>query len=166
MNAHTTNSQPVATHPESGSSLVEVIVAILIMGTITAGLLAMAGISLTTSENQGHLAARTAEYAQDKMEQLLVLSFGFSGIPAPPPNTQPAIAQAPPCLDNVGNPIASSACIVFNSRGVPVDVMNAPTAVNALYVGDGATVFGVTVSTGGMIQLWRSNLGNGSWVLN
>ncbi len=27
------------------------------------------------SENRGHLAARTAEYAQDKMEQLLVLSF-------------------------------------------------------------------------------------------
>ena len=46
------------------------------MGTLAAGLLAMAGIALTQSENQGHLSARTAEYAQDKMEQLLVLSFG------------------------------------------------------------------------------------------
>ena len=94
------------------------------------------------------------------------VSFGFSGIPAPPPNTQPAIAQAPPCLDNANNPIAGTACIVFNSRGMPVDATNAPTALDALYVGDGATVFGVTVSTGGMIQLWRSNLGNGNWVLN
>ena len=67
---------PRRSNNDSGSSLVEVIVAVLIMGTIAAGLLAMAGISLTTSENQGHLAARTAEYAQDKMEQLLVLSFG------------------------------------------------------------------------------------------
>ena len=61
---------------ENGSTLVEVVVATLIMGTLAAGLLAMAGIAMTQSENQGHLAARTAEYAQDKMEQLLVLSFG------------------------------------------------------------------------------------------
>jgi len=63
---------------ENGSTLVEVIVSILIMGTVAAGLLSMAAIALTQSENQGHLAARTAEYAQDKMEQLLVLSFGDS----------------------------------------------------------------------------------------
>ena len=61
---------------EEGSSLPEVIVAVLIMGTVAAGLLSMAAISLIQSENQGHLAARTAEYAQDKMEQLLILSFG------------------------------------------------------------------------------------------
>src|SRR6185436_34074 len=61
---------------ENGSTLVEVVVAILIMGTLAAGLLSMAALALTQSENQGHLAARTAEYAQDKMEQLLVLSFG------------------------------------------------------------------------------------------
>ena len=64
------------TNSESGSTLVEVIVAVLIMGTIAAGLLSMAAVSLIQSENQGHLAARTAEYAQDKMEQLLILSFG------------------------------------------------------------------------------------------
>ena len=63
---------------DSGSTLVEVIVAILIMGTLAAGLLSMAALALTQSENQGHLSARTAEYAQDKMEQLLVLSYGDS----------------------------------------------------------------------------------------
>ncbi|HEX5070636.1 MAG TPA: prepilin-type N-terminal cleavage/methylation domain-containing protein [Vicinamibacterales bacterium] len=61
---------------DDGSSLVEVVVAMAIMATLAAGLMAMAGIALTQSENQGHLAARTAEYAQDKMEQLLVLAFG------------------------------------------------------------------------------------------
>ena len=61
---------------ENGSTLVEVFVAILIMGTLAAGLLSMSAIALTQSENQGHLSARTAEYAQDKMEQLLVLSYG------------------------------------------------------------------------------------------
>ena len=94
------------------------------------------------------------------------VAFGFGGIAAPPPNTQPAIAQAPACLDAVGGAMAGTACIVFNSRGVPVDPTNAPTALDAYYVGDGSTVFAVTVSTGGMVQLWRANLGSGTWALN
>jgi hypothetical protein len=61
---------------EEGSSLVEVVVSMALMATLAAGLMSMTAIALTQSENQGHLAARTAEYAQDKMEQLLVLSYG------------------------------------------------------------------------------------------
>ena len=38
----------------------------------------MGVVAMMTTENQGHLAARTTEYAQDKMEQLLVLSWGDS----------------------------------------------------------------------------------------
>jgi hypothetical protein len=41
-----------------------------------AGLGSLGIVGLTTTENQGHLAARTTEYAQDKMEQLLVLAYG------------------------------------------------------------------------------------------
>jgi hypothetical protein len=70
------NHQAEAAHPETGSSLVEVVVALLILLTLAAGLFSMAGIALAQSENYGHLAARTSEYAQDKMEQLLVLSYG------------------------------------------------------------------------------------------
>ena len=94
------------------------------------------------------------------------VSFGFSGVAAPPPNTQPAIGQAAACLDNAAQAIANTACVVFNSRGVPIDATNAPTAMDAVYVNDGATVFAVTVSSGGMVQLWRSNIGSGSWSLN
>ena len=67
-----------ASRSDEGSSLVEVLVSAAIMTTLAAGLMAMAGVALTQSENQGHLAARTAEYAQDKMEQLLVLAYGDS----------------------------------------------------------------------------------------
>ena len=63
---------------DEGTSLVEVIVSMVIMATLAAGLMSMAGIALMQSENQGHLAARTSEYAQDKMEQLLVLAYGDS----------------------------------------------------------------------------------------
>lgn len=60
---------------EQGTSLVEVLIASAILITLMAGLMSMMGLAIKTTENQGHLAARTTEYAQDKMEQLLALSF-------------------------------------------------------------------------------------------
>ena len=94
------------------------------------------------------------------------VTFGFSTIGAPPPNTQAAIGQAPVCTDNADQPIANTACVVFNSRGIPVDALNAPFAGGAIYMSDGATVFGVTISAGGLIRLWRSNIASPTWVLN
>jgi len=38
----------------------------------------MAMVATSTTENQGHLAARATEYAQDKMEQLISLAYGDS----------------------------------------------------------------------------------------
>ena len=61
---------------DTGSTLIEVLIASGIMVTLMAGLMSMASMTLTATENQGHLAARTAEYAQDKMEQLLALAYG------------------------------------------------------------------------------------------
>ena len=60
---------------QSGMSLIELMIALGILLVVSIGILSMAMISMTTTENQGHLAARTAEYAQDKMEQLLGLAF-------------------------------------------------------------------------------------------
>jgi len=61
---------------EQGTSLIEVLVATALLVTLMAGLMSMAGMAISTTENQGHLAARTTEYAQDKMEQLMALSYG------------------------------------------------------------------------------------------
>jgi len=61
---------------DAGSMLVETMVAMCILLIAMAGLLAMDGIATNFTENYGHLASRTAEYAQDKMEQLLVLAYG------------------------------------------------------------------------------------------
>jgi len=60
---------------EAGISLIETMIALGILMIISLGILTMAIVSMTTTENQGHLAARTTEYAQDKMEQLLGLQF-------------------------------------------------------------------------------------------
>lgn len=61
---------------EAGVSLIETLVAMGLMLVTVAGLGSLGIVGLTTTENQGHLAARTTEYAQDKMEQLLVLAYG------------------------------------------------------------------------------------------
>jgi type II secretory pathway pseudopilin PulG len=60
---------------ESGMALIETIIALGVLLTVATGVMALAAISMTTTENQGHLQARTAEYAQDKMEQLLGLAY-------------------------------------------------------------------------------------------
>jgi type II secretory pathway pseudopilin PulG len=63
---------------QGGSTLIETMVATALMLVVSAGVMVLAATSLATSENQGHLAARTSEYCQDKLEQLLALSFNDS----------------------------------------------------------------------------------------
>lgn len=60
---------------QAGFSLIETLIAVTLLLIVATGLLGLSAVALTTTENQGHLMARTAEYAQDKMEQLLALKF-------------------------------------------------------------------------------------------
>lgn len=80
--------------------------------------------------------------------------FGFGVVGTAPANTQNVIAQAPLCLDDAGVAIANTACVQFNSRGIPIDAAGAPTASNAVYVTDGAAVYGVTLSATGLMKVW------------
>jgi hypothetical protein len=64
-----------ARQSEAGVSLVETLAATALILVAMAGLGSMGVVGMTTTENQGHLAARCTEYAQDKMEQLLVLAW-------------------------------------------------------------------------------------------
>src|SRR5713101_5819492 len=61
---------------QSGMSLLETMIAVAVLLIVTAGIMSMAMVATSFTENQGHLAARTTEYAQDKMEQLLALAYG------------------------------------------------------------------------------------------
>jgi len=72
--AMTLNTQPRA-RSASGFSLLETVFALSLLMVVAIGLLPLGVIATTTTENQGHLMARTTEYAQDKMEQLLALAF-------------------------------------------------------------------------------------------
>lgn len=96
------------------------------------------------------------------------VTFGFAGVGAPPPNTQAnGISQGPPCAPVNGRRVgqlASTACVRFNSRGIPTLPNGTPTGNEAVYITDGVQVYGVTLGATGMSQVWASNIqGNANW---
>lgn len=51
-------------------------IALGILAIVAAGVLPLGIIAAKSTENYGHLNARTTEYAQDKIEQLMALAYG------------------------------------------------------------------------------------------
>ena len=96
------------------------------------------------------------------------VSFGFGGLDEPPPNTQAVIGLSPPCTDGVdaaADDIADTACITFNSRGIPVDSTGAPAGGHAVYLTDGNTgVYAITVTATPLIRLWWSPAHSPNWL--
>src|SRR3954469_5393595 len=60
---------------QAGMTLMETVIALAILLIVSTGIMSVVLVAITTTETQGHLAARTAEYAQDKIEQLTSLSY-------------------------------------------------------------------------------------------
>ena len=94
--------------------------------------------------------------------------FGFASITQPPPNSQAAIGQSPVCTNDAGANVANTACITFNSRGMPVTNTLPPagavTGNSGLYITDGSAVYGTTVSMTPLIKSWWSPVRDTSWV--
>jgi type II secretory pathway pseudopilin PulG len=63
------------TRGADGFTLIETVFALVILMIVAAGVMPLALVAVKATENQGHLAARTTEYAQDKLEQLMALSY-------------------------------------------------------------------------------------------
>lgn len=96
------------------------------------------------------------------------VTFGFAGIGTPPPNTQAAIGQSGPCTNDLGANVADTACITFNSRGMPVQNSLPPAGTvisnSALYITDGAAVYGTTVTMTPFVTFWWSRNASNQWV--
>jgi type II secretory pathway pseudopilin PulG len=93
-------------------------------------------------------------------------TFGTGGLAAGPTVAQqPTIPAQAACQNtNGGNgTIANTQCIVFNSRGIPIDSTGSPVATGAFYLTNGTVVNGVTVSATGSIQSWSSPVASASW---
>lgn len=94
------------------------------------------------------------------------VQFGFGVLGTPPPDTQDAIALSPPCrggIDAASVEIGDTACIVFNSRGLPIDGEGALFGGHALYLTDGSGVYATTVTATPRIRLWWTPLTTTSW---
>jgi Tfp pilus assembly protein FimT len=93
-------------------------------------------------------------------------TFGTGGLTSGPSAAQqPTIpAQAACQAINGGNgTIGSTQCIVFNSRGIPIDNTGSPLATGAFYLTNGTVVNAVTVSATGSIQTWSSPVATANW---
>lgn len=105
-------SRPIRRPSQSGMSLIETMIALGILLVASAGILPIGMIAVETTENQGHLTARTTEYAQDKMEQLMALAWG---------DTVTDTTQFPPC-----GPATTPSCTT--GTGLAVGGSSDPTA--------------------------------------
>ena len=84
------------------------------------------------------------------------VSFNYGVVSTAPPNTtQPTIEHAALCRTDTNTDIGNTACVIFNSRGIPVDSSGSPL-VNTLYVTNGSFVYGIAVSASGMIRSWKT----------
>lgn len=91
--------------------------------------------------------------------------FGSGSLTAPPPNTQAVLAQAPPCRDADAEVIVNTACVIYNSRGIPVSFSGAPVTTQVVYLRGPTGAFAVAIGPTGQQQVWRTNLAaGGAWV--
>ena len=99
------------------------------------------------------------------------VNFGFAALNTPPPNTQVNIAQSPLCttgLTVAEGTTGNTACVTFSSRGMPVSNVLPPgggvVGNSALYLTDGSSVYGTTVTTTPLIKFWWAGRANAAWV--
>lgn len=110
-----------------GMSLLETLFALAILLIVSVGIMAMAGVAMETTENQGHLQARAAEYSQDKMEQLMSLAYGDGDTPTAGQGTDTTVFPA--C-----SPISVSPPACTTGTGLYVGGSSDPSAPVNKYV--------------------------------
>jgi prepilin-type N-terminal cleavage/methylation domain-containing protein len=74
---------------QRGFTLIEMMIACVVLLVGIVGVLSAFGVAIVQTSTQGDQATRTAEYAQDKMEQLMALEYADSQSDATQPITAP-----------------------------------------------------------------------------
>ena len=111
---------------------------------------------------------RTGTPGWEDTNEALFLSdrsqFGFGSATVPPPNSQVTLEQAPLCRDDLNVDIASTACVIFNSRGVSVTAAGPPAMTQAFYLTGPSGTYGVVLGATGQLQVWHTTqAGISSW---
>jgi Prokaryotic N-terminal methylation motif len=143
---------------QAGLTFLETVVALAILLVVSTGVVGLAALAVSTTETQGHLAARTAEYAQDKMEQLLALRF----CDGPPGGTDTTVFPA--VVSGAGTGLAG--CTNLTAQ-VPTASAGGSLSITAPIVGyvDYLDVSGNLVAATGSweyIRVWQITVPAGS----
>jgi type II secretory pathway pseudopilin PulG len=124
---------------QHGMTLIETLIACTILLVMVIGVLPVFIVGFQTTEQQGNLATRTTQYAQDKMESLVSLEFndGVTDTTVFPPNAaggtglggtmaaSSSVGGVPPAaaaagyadyLDINGSPVTSSASAYYTRQ--------------------------------------------------
>lgn len=90
--------------------------------------------------------------------------FGAGPVTTAPPNSQAAVLQPAACLAADNETLTGTACVIFNSRGLPVSSAGAPMTTQVLYMRGPTGVFAVVLGATGQLQVWRTTLtAGGAW---
>jgi hypothetical protein len=85
-------------------------------------------------------------------------------VTAPPPNSQAVFGQPAACLNNEGDVLDGTSCVIFNSRGLPVTSAGGPITTQVVYMRGPTGVFAIVVGATGQMQVWRTTLSaGGTW---
>jgi type II secretory pathway pseudopilin PulG len=146
---------------QAGMTMVETAIAVAMLLVVATGVLGLGVVAVSTTETQGHLAARTAEYAQDKMEQLLALAFcdgGQTGTQGTDTTQFPAVAGSGPTYTGLAG------CSGNQSAGVPRTGGNLNPASPATGYVDylDATGSPVTDNTWEYVRVWQISVPAGT----
>jgi prepilin-type N-terminal cleavage/methylation domain-containing protein len=91
-------------------------------------------------------------------------AFGFGAATVPPPNTMINREQPPACLDDLNSAIPSTACVIFNSRGVAVTAAGPPATTQSFYIAGPSGTYAIIVGATGQLQVWHTTqAGTASW---
>lgn len=145
---------------QAGMTMVETAIALAMLLVVATGVLGLAAMAVSTTETQGHLAARTAEYAQDKMEQLLALTFcdgGTNGTSGTDTTQFPAVAGIGPSYTGLAG------CSNMNT-GVPLTGGSLNPAAPATGYVDYLDASGSPVTNGNWeyVRVWQISVPAGS----
>lgn len=144
---------------QAGLTVMETMIALAMLVIVATGVMGLAAVAVSTTETQGHLAARTAEYSQDKMEQLLALKFcdgGTDGKSGTDTTVFPAVTNPP------GTGLAGCSDMV---NGVPLAggglSLTAPTAGFVDYLDANGNLVG-SAANWEYIRVWQVTVPAGS----
>jgi|GEM_PF-397426 Tfp pilus assembly protein PilV len=144
---------------QGGFSLLETLIACIVLIVGVSGVMALFTVAAMRNANQGDDATRTTEYAQDKMEQLMTLSFAdtISDTTASPtctPAVSPAVALPPGCTPTSSG--VTTTGLGLNALGTTYGSVYPAAAVTGYvdYIGSSGT-YSISSAGAQYIRQWK-----------